>query len=82
VWILPKLRGRTDIVLSHDGAAGLRGRSVRKAKPSFIVSHELPLAEAPEAYKHFDARDNGWTKVVLKTNGTKRSTKRQTARVN
>lgn len=37
-----------------------------KAKPSFIVSHELPLEEAPEAYKHFDARDEGWTKVVLK----------------
>ena len=37
-----------------------------KAKPSFIVSHELPLEEAPEAYKHFDNRDEGWTKVVLK----------------
>ena len=33
--------------------------------PSFIVSHELGLDEAPDAYKHFDARDNGWTKVVL-----------------
>ena len=29
------------------------------------MSHELPLAGAPEAYKHFDARDKGWTKVVL-----------------
>lgn len=37
-----------------------------KAQPSFIVSHELPLAEAPQAYKHFDARDDGWTKIVLK----------------
>lgn len=37
-----------------------------KAKPSFIVSHELSLDEAPEAYKHFDSRDEGWTKVVLK----------------
>ncbi len=37
-----------------------------KAAPSFIVSHELPLDEAPNAYEHFDARDNGWTKVVLK----------------
>jgi glutathione-independent formaldehyde dehydrogenase len=36
-----------------------------KARPSFIVSHELPLARAPEGYEHFDARDNGWTKVVL-----------------
>jgi Zinc-binding dehydrogenase len=37
-----------------------------KAKPSFLVSHELPLAEAPDAYRHFDAREDGWTKVVLK----------------
>jgi glutathione-independent formaldehyde dehydrogenase len=39
---------------------------IGKAKPSFIISDELPLIEAPEAYKHFDARDEGWTKVVLK----------------
>ena len=37
-----------------------------KATPSFIVSHELPLDDAPTAYKHFDARDPGWTKVCLK----------------
>jgi glutathione-independent formaldehyde dehydrogenase len=37
-----------------------------KAKPSMIVSHELPLAKAPEAYENFDQRKNGWTKVVLK----------------
>jgi glutathione-independent formaldehyde dehydrogenase len=37
-----------------------------KAEPSFIVSHELPLEHAPEAYEHFDNRDHGWTKVVLK----------------
>jgi glutathione-independent formaldehyde dehydrogenase len=37
-----------------------------KATPSFLVSHEIPLAEAPDAYAHFDARDDGWTKVVLK----------------
>jgi hypothetical protein len=30
-----------------------------KAKPSFIISHELPLDEAPDAYGHFDARDEG-----------------------
>jgi threonine dehydrogenase-like Zn-dependent dehydrogenase len=36
-----------------------------KAKPSFVVSHELPLTEAPVGYEHFDRRDNGWTKVVL-----------------
>lgn len=37
-----------------------------KARPSFIVSHQLPLEEAPEAYQHFDARERGWTKVLLK----------------
>lgn len=42
-----------------------------KAKPSFLVSHELSLDEAEEAYKHFDARVNGWTKVVLKPAASK-----------
>jgi threonine dehydrogenase-like Zn-dependent dehydrogenase len=37
-----------------------------KAKPSFLVSHELPLDQATDAYEHFDKRENGWTKVVLK----------------
>jgi threonine dehydrogenase-like Zn-dependent dehydrogenase len=37
-----------------------------KVKPSFLVSHELPLDKAPDAYKHFDEREKGWTKVVLK----------------
>lgn len=49
-----------------------------KAEPSFLVSHELPLGDAADAYKHFDARDKGWTKVVLKpaaTKTTKRSKK-------
>lgn len=41
-----------------------------KAKPSFIVSHHLPLSKAVEAYAHFDKRGVGagqnWTKVLLK----------------
>lgn len=37
-----------------------------RAKPSFIVSHRLPLSEAPRAYEHFDRREAGYTKVVLK----------------
>ena len=37
-----------------------------KAKPSWIISHELPLDQAPEAYKNFDERKDGWTKIVLK----------------
>jgi glutathione-independent formaldehyde dehydrogenase len=32
------------------------------------VSHHLSLDQAPDAYQHFDARDNGWTKVVLHPN--------------
>ena len=39
-----------------------------KANPSLIISHELSLDEAPNAYKHFDNRDKGWTKVILHPN--------------
>jgi glutathione-independent formaldehyde dehydrogenase len=37
-----------------------------RAQPSFIVSHRLGLDAAPDAYDHFDRRDDGWTKVLLK----------------
>jgi glutathione-independent formaldehyde dehydrogenase len=37
-----------------------------RATPSSIISHKLPLASAPDAYEHIEARDVGWTKVVLK----------------
>ncbi len=37
-----------------------------RATPSFIVSHEVGLDEAPDAYRHFDKREDGWTKVLLK----------------
>ena len=40
--------------------------SAGKAIPSQIVSHQLSLDDAPEAYKHFDKRDKGWTKIILK----------------
>jgi glutathione-independent formaldehyde dehydrogenase len=40
-----------------------------KVKPSWIVSHQLPLEQAPEAYRNFDERRDGWTKVTLKPNG-------------
>ena len=39
----------------------IRGR----ATPSLIVSHELPLDQASEAYDKFDKRVDGWTKVLL-----------------
>ena len=36
-----------------------------KASPSFVVSHEVPLDEAPDAYTKFDKRIDGYTKVIL-----------------
>lgn len=38
-----------------------------KAEPSLIVSHELPLDRAADAYARFDRREDGWTKVLLWT---------------
>jgi glutathione-independent formaldehyde dehydrogenase len=40
-----------------------------RAKPSFIVTQRLTLEEAPAAYKKFDQRSNGYTKVILKPQG-------------
>jgi len=37
-----------------------------RAKPSFIVSNEVPLDQAPMAYEKFDKRVEGYTKVILK----------------
>ena len=37
-----------------------------RAKPSQIISHEMRLDQAPEAYKSFDERSDGWTKIVLR----------------
>ena len=36
-----------------------------RATPSRLVSHELPLSEAPSAYEKFDQRADGYTKVLL-----------------
>lgn len=47
------------------GFAGM-GPESGKPRPSQIVSHELPLSQAPDAYQNFDARKSGLTKVVLK----------------
>jgi threonine dehydrogenase-like Zn-dependent dehydrogenase len=33
--------------------------------PSFVVTHRLPLSEAPQAYKMFRAKQDGCIKVVL-----------------
>lgn len=37
-----------------------------KANPGFLVSHEIGLDAAPEAYESFDQRNDGWTKVLLR----------------
>jgi glutathione-independent formaldehyde dehydrogenase len=37
-----------------------------RARPSFVVSHELPLEDAPVAYQKFDQRVEGYTKVILR----------------
>jgi glutathione-independent formaldehyde dehydrogenase len=37
-----------------------------RARPGFVVSHELPLAEAPSAYERSEQNTDGFTKVILK----------------
>ncbi len=36
-----------------------------RAEPSFVVSKELPLDDAPDAYERFDKREEGYSKIVL-----------------
>ena len=36
-----------------------------RANPGFVVSHEISLDEAPDAYSKFDRREEGYTKVIL-----------------
>ncbi|MBB3052401.1 glutathione-independent formaldehyde dehydrogenase [Prauserella isguenensis] len=40
-----------------------------RAEPSFVVSKQLPLAEAPDAYARFDKREEGYSKVLLQPTG-------------
>jgi threonine dehydrogenase-like Zn-dependent dehydrogenase len=37
-----------------------------KLDTTFLISHHLPLSEAPRGYKNFKEQQNEWTKVVLK----------------
>ena len=39
------------------------------AKPSFVVSHEVGIDDAPMAYDKFDKHLDGFTKVLLHPNG-------------
>ena len=36
-----------------------------RAEPSFVVSKDLTLEDAPDAYERFDKREEGYSKVVL-----------------
>ncbi|XRM49273.1 hypothetical protein ABZX51_012147 [Aspergillus tubingensis] len=40
-----------------------------KARPSFVVSHEIGIEEAETAYDKFDKRVDGYTKVIIHPNG-------------
>jgi threonine dehydrogenase-like Zn-dependent dehydrogenase len=40
-----------------------------KATPSFVVSNEVGIDEAPDAYEKFDKRVEGYTKVLIHPNG-------------
>ncbi|KAH8175375.1 alcohol dehydrogenase groES-like domain-containing protein [Sarocladium implicatum] len=40
-----------------------------KAKPSFVVSHEIDIEGAEKAYDLFDKRLDGYTKVLIHPNG-------------
>lgn len=37
-----------------------------RAKPSKIVSHHIPIEDAPDAYAKFDQRIQGYTKVLIR----------------
>ncbi len=50
---MPRRRGLRDLIIAG------------RAAPSKIVSHELPLTEAPDAYDKFDKRADGYTEVIL-----------------
>ncbi|KAA6408622.1 MAG: alcohol dehydrogenase [Lasallia pustulata] len=40
-----------------------------RATPSFVVSHEIDIDDAPQAYDKFDRRIDGYTKVLIHPNG-------------
>ena len=44
----------------------LKSIEENKIDPSFVISHELKIDEAPNAYDKFNTEKNQWRKVVLK----------------
>ena len=39
-----------------------------RANPAKIVSHHIPIDQAPDAYDKFDRRIDGYTKVLIRFN--------------
>jgi glutathione-independent formaldehyde dehydrogenase len=63
---------RKDIIIGmgrdHDERYNMHLRDLiiaGRVKPSVIVSHRLPLTDAPDAFRRFDRREDGYIKVVL-----------------
>lgn len=63
---------RKDITIGmgrdHDERYNARLRDLiiaGRAKPSVIVSHRLPLSAAPDAFRRFDRREDGYIKILL-----------------
>ena len=52
--------------MKHYNCSLMNSIRAGQTKPPFGVSHTVPPAKAPDAYEHFDNRDEGWTAVVLK----------------
>ena len=40
-----------------------------RAKPSFVVSHEIGIDQGLQAYTKFDRREDGYMKVLIHPNG-------------
>jgi glutathione-independent formaldehyde dehydrogenase len=40
-----------------------------QARPSFVITHHLPLEAAPEAYAKLERREGGFAKVILRPDG-------------
>ena len=68
--------GRTGVPVCILGVGGHAiGQCKTEAEGVRIVQEALD--EAPDAYKHFDERDKGWTKVILHPAGTPKISKPQ-----
>jgi threonine dehydrogenase-like Zn-dependent dehydrogenase len=57
--------GRAQVTATSSSSELFGGRALLRRQDRW-PAHRLGLDRAPDAYAHFDARDDGWTKVVLK----------------